>query len=327
MLRMNFDKLVGSLLNESTPEAFLSKEDITPKEFVNQIKVDLLAKITNFHKNNPKKDSNNWNMIEASLGSNLTNRQRNPKGAFFALDSRSTPNNWIMYTRQNGYLRQVHAREDLIIADPLPQEKRSNNLPLLFVDGQPQWGQKIPKRKNYPLDQFLKDVGDSVIKKNLGKITNTWEKPPEGIISDASGAVYQGQIQLGDKDVEKFLRSAMPKEYTDISSYGEAKLKGDILEGLNKLDSYHTDDQLYKACLFMLARLNIYNEFAEGTRKARVAKNQPSEELKARAEERRAARAKFLGEPEKGKQIEEPISLPRTPKTSTFDVKSRKAKK
>jgi hypothetical protein len=109
----------------------------------------------------------------------FTTQQSEAKRNYFALDARSTENNWIIYTRGNKEESKVISSNIRIASGsltrksisfltsdkPTEQNGMRNTLPLLFVNGVPKYGQQLNSKQveNITLGDFLNLVGHEVI--------------------------------------------------------------------------------------------------------------------------------------------------------------------
>jgi len=93
--------------------------------------------------------------------------QKEAKNSYLALDIRSTPTNWIIFTkkgstRKDPSLRQVYGKMSQVISNRLTSDE---NLPVKFVNGVPQYGTPIDKDELFNLSnrEFLELIGYETI--------------------------------------------------------------------------------------------------------------------------------------------------------------------
>lgn len=109
------------------------------------------------------------------FGWSLTTRQTQGSNNFFALDARSTPDNWIIYTskkaQESGPLRSIYGAIDdkkkiyrLQSDYPNESKNRPNTLPLKFEGGVPKFGTQLTEPEMYTtIEQFLNVIGYDTI--------------------------------------------------------------------------------------------------------------------------------------------------------------------
>lgn len=163
-----------------------------------------------------------------------TPRQVRRSRFYYALDKRSTPNNWILYGIRKGdkiYPREYTVVEsegekytaNSVLADPSIKE-----LPLLFVDGKPTYGKDLkdleanyeslpegwepPLLRKQPVEVFIKRIGSDIIEKNLDKI-----KHPFVTIEEAE-MLRSARRKVDTTKEKRFLKNPRPTSKVDRKS-------------------------------------------------------------------------------------------------------------
>lgn len=129
--------------------------------------IDLLRYLTNLDKELKANSKFAWK---------TSKKQYEGSNNYLALDARSTPTNWIIFTKKGEgggepYLRSVYGkmsdRTNRLTSDweNYPPNKGVNKLPLKFINGVPQYGSQLQTRDMFDLSnkEFLEKIGYETI--------------------------------------------------------------------------------------------------------------------------------------------------------------------
>jgi len=161
------------------------------------------------------------------FGWSLDVKQIQGKNNFFALDARSTPNNWIIYVNAKGEGSEAGGKLKMIFGeldDPKKRQylQKTENLPLKFVNGVPKYGTQLQKNEMYlTFNDFLNVIGyDTIYDVLYAKYVKKDKqfKMPDGKVIDLE-KLKISEYQLSkekDKKKEQELKTGLRPEYRPI---------------------------------------------------------------------------------------------------------------